>query len=106
MAQTSFRLDDEVDMAVESRLSYGDTKSEWLRHAVKLRLHVDPILDDLYDSYQHEERVEFVTAAVYEKVHEELEKAIDDGHPQRMESMLGPEWRDVLDRYDIEFDEE
>lgn len=68
MAITSFELPDEVNAEIESKLSYGDSKSEWLRHAVKMRLQVDPMLDELYESYQNEERIEFVEAAVREKI--------------------------------------
>lgn len=73
MARTSFQLDDEVNDAVESRLSYGDSKSEWYRHAVKMRLQVDPMLDELFESYQNEERIEFIEKAVQEKIEREKE---------------------------------
>jgi len=87
MAKPSFQLDDEVDRQVENRLSYGDTKSEWLRHAVKLRLQTDPVLDRLYESYQHEERMEFVERAVIDAVNQELEREPVDGHEDRMSRM-------------------
>jgi len=87
MAQTSFRLDDEVDAQVESRLSYGDSKSEWLRCAVRLRLQTDPVLDRLYESYQHEERMEFVERAVIDAVNRELERQPTGGHEDRMSRM-------------------
>jgi len=106
MARTTFTLEDEVDEMVESRLSYGDSKAAWLRHAVRLRLHCDPILDDLYEPYQHEERIEFVTAAVYETVREQIESAAEYGHPERMEAMLGPNWEETLKKYGVEIPEE
>ncbi|MCD2199074.1 hypothetical protein LPA44_04065 [Halobacterium sp. KA-4] len=87
MARPSFKLDDEIDRRVESRLSYGDSKSEWLRHAVKLRLQVDPVLDRLYEPSQHEERMEFVERAVIDAVNRELERAPKKGHEERMERM-------------------
>ncbi|WP_256402409.1 hypothetical protein [Halorubrum salinum] len=68
MGQTSLRLDDELEEQIESELSYGDSKSEWIRHAIKMRQHVDPILDEAYESYQREERLELVEAAVRKEV--------------------------------------
>ncbi|TKX79537.1 hypothetical protein EXE53_15340 [Halorubrum sp. SD626R] len=68
MGQTSLRLDDELEDQIESELSYGDSKSEWIRHAIKMRQHVDPILDEAYESYQREERLELVEAAVRKEV--------------------------------------
>jgi len=87
MAQTSFRLEDEVDARIESNLSYGDSKADWLRAAVRMRLQVDPVLDRLYDSYQHEERMEFVERAVIDAVNRELERKPVDGHDDRMSRM-------------------
>ena len=68
MGKTSLRLDDELEAQIESELSYGDSKSEWIRHAIKMRQHVDPILDEVYESYQREERLELVEAAVRKEV--------------------------------------
>ncbi|QKY16392.1 hypothetical protein [Halorubrum sp. CBA1229] len=68
MGQTSLRLDDELEAQIESELSYGDSKSEWIRHAIKMRQQVDPILDEAYESYQREERLELVEAAVRKEV--------------------------------------
>lgn len=70
MAKTSLSLPDEMNEEIENELSYGDNKSEWIRHAIKMRQHVDPILDEVYESYQREERLELVEAAVREKVDE------------------------------------
>ena len=68
MGRTSLRLDDELEAQIESELSYGDSKSEWIRHAIKMRQQVDPILDEVYESYQREERLELVEAAVRKEV--------------------------------------
>lgn len=68
MARTTLSLPDELDERIEMELSYGDSKSEWLRHAIKMRMQVDPILDDVYESYQREERLELVEAAVRKEV--------------------------------------
>lgn len=68
MARATINLDDELNEQIENQLSYGDSKSEWMRHAIQMRMHVDPILDELYESYQREERLELVEKAVREKV--------------------------------------
>lgn len=68
MAKATIYLDDELEQQVESELSYGDSKSEWIRHAIMLRRHIDPILDEVYESYQREERLELVEAAVRKEV--------------------------------------
>jgi metal-responsive CopG/Arc/MetJ family transcriptional regulator len=70
MARTTLSLPDEMDEEIENELSYGDSTSEWVRHAIKMRQHVDPILDEVYESYQREERLELVEAAVREKIDE------------------------------------
>lgn len=64
---------------VDSELSYGDSRSEWIRHAIKMRLQVDPILDEIYESYQNEERIELVEAAVKKEV-ERRKSEIDNGN--------------------------
>ncbi|MUW13914.1 hypothetical protein GJ633_04000 [Halorubrum sp. CBA1125] len=68
MGRTSLRLDDELEAQIESELSYGDSKSEWIRHAIKMRQHVDPILDEVLESYQRDQRLELVEAAVRKEV--------------------------------------
>lgn len=70
MARTSLELDDELNEQIESQLGYGDSKGEWMRYAIQMRMHVDPILDELYESYQNEERMQLVEKAVREKVDE------------------------------------
>lgn len=34
----SFRVDDELVEEIESQLEYGDSKSDWIREAIRLRL--------------------------------------------------------------------
>lgn len=68
MAKTSISMPDELEAQIESDLSYGDSKSEWIRHAIQMRQHVDPILDEMYESYQREERLHLVEAAVRKEV--------------------------------------
>jgi metal-responsive CopG/Arc/MetJ family transcriptional regulator len=79
MARTSISLPDELEREVESKLSYGDSKSEWIRHAIKLRMDVDPILDELYESYQREERRDLVVAAVRKEV-DRRKQEIENGN--------------------------
>lgn len=57
-------------------------------------------------SEKHAKRTEFVTAAVYDKVQEEIESDVDFGHPHRMEQMLGPDWEETLEKCGIEIPEE
>lgn len=45
MQVTTFRMSDELDQKVESQLDYGDSKSEYIREAVELRLHLENELD-------------------------------------------------------------
>lgn len=68
MATPTVSMPDELERQIESELSYGDSKSEWIRHAIKMRVQVDPILDEIYESYQRQERLELVEAAVKKEV--------------------------------------
>jgi len=70
-------MPDELEERIEMDLSYGDSKSEWIREAVRLRIAVDPILDDMYESHQREERHKLVVAALREKVDEIQEQNRD-----------------------------
>jgi predicted DNA-binding protein len=45
MQVTTFRMSDELDQKVESQLNYGDSKSEYIREAVELRLHLENEFD-------------------------------------------------------------
>ena len=38
-------MSDELDQKVESQLDYGDSKSEYIREAVELRLHLENEFD-------------------------------------------------------------
>jgi len=68
MAQTSFRLDDSLDAWVESRLISGQAKAVWYRYAVETMVQVDPIVDELYEPYQYDERQDLIEAAVKKEV--------------------------------------
>jgi hypothetical protein len=65
--------------AVESRLVSGQAKAVWYRYAVETIIQTDPILDELYDRYQYEERSEFVESAMKEKV-KRVKQEADKGH--------------------------
>lgn len=79
MGRTSLRLNDELEEQIESELSYGDSKSEWIRQAIKIRQHVDPILDEVYETYQREERLELVEAAVRKEV-DRRKREVENGN--------------------------
>lgn len=79
MARPTVSMPEELEDQIEMQLSYGDSKSEWIRHAIELRMHVDPILDEVYESYQQEERLELVEAAVRKEVDRRKQK-IDNGN--------------------------
>jgi metal-responsive CopG/Arc/MetJ family transcriptional regulator len=68
MAKPTVNMPDELERQIESELSYGDSKSEWIRHAIALRMDVDPILDEMYEPYQYDERQELIEAAVRKEV--------------------------------------
>lgn len=78
MAKASLDLSDELNEQIEVQLGYGDSKAEWIRHAIQMRMHVDPILDELYESHQREKRLQLVEKAVREKV-DEMKMEADRG---------------------------
>jgi len=42
----SFRVDDELVEEIESQLEYGDSKSDWIREAIRQRLEADDVDND------------------------------------------------------------
>jgi Arc/MetJ-type ribon-helix-helix transcriptional regulator len=58
MARTTIKMPDELDEEMEQMLSYGDSKSQWMRNAIRLRLAVDGELGAIDDEENYEERVE------------------------------------------------
>ncbi len=70
MAQTSFQLDDDLNNWVESRLTYGQSKSSWFRYAAQTTHELDEVLDELFEEHEYDKRREFVRQAVSEKVEE------------------------------------
>lgn len=78
MAQPSFQIDDQVEDWVESRLIEGQAKSVWYRYSVETIMAVDPILDDIFERYQYEERRELIEAAVKKEV-DRRKAEVDNG---------------------------
>jgi len=74
MDQYTFTAPDELMEKIAGRLSYGDSRSGWVRQAIKLRLEVDPLLDDRFGDHEPEVRREFVKEAVQEKLDREDEE--------------------------------
>ena len=79
MGRTSPHLDDKLERQIDPELFYGDSKSEWIRHVIKMRQHIDPILDEIYESYQREERLRLVEAAVRKEV-DRRKREIENGN--------------------------
>lgn len=71
MEPTGFKAPEELIDEVDSHLSYGDSRSGWIRAAIKLRLDVDPLLDDRFGDHEDEARRAFVREAVQEKLERE-----------------------------------
>lgn len=38
MARVSLKMDDEINRRIEKSLTYGDSKSEWIREAIREKL--------------------------------------------------------------------
>ncbi len=68
MAKPSFNIDDEVEEWVSSRLIAGQSKSVWYRYAVKSIMQCDPVIDEIFERYQYDERQEFIEEAVKREV--------------------------------------
>jgi len=82
MAKTGVNIDDDVLAAIDSGLSYGDSRSAWFQHAARMRLQVDPILDELFEPEDTQKRIHFVEMAVKkeaEKVKENPDYEGPDG---------------------------
>lgn len=62
---------DDVLSRVDDRLDYGDSRSDWIREAMKLRLAVDEALDGTDLSFGNDrERRAFVRQAVLDAARE------------------------------------
>jgi len=71
MVQPSFNMEQELLDELDSTLSYGDSRSGWVRDAIKLKLEVLEEIEELDTEMTDEERREFVVEAVREAVDEE-----------------------------------
>lgn len=60
---------------INEELEWGDSRSAWFREAAQIKLQIDPMLDELFEDYQTEERVEFVEAAVRKELDRRKESA-------------------------------
>jgi len=71
MARPTVRMKDDLLEQVDSRLTYGDSRSEYFREALKLKMAIDDELDELSTDMTDQERREFAIKAVREAVEEE-----------------------------------
>ncbi|QCD65578.1 hypothetical protein GBQ70_07980 [Halomicrobium sp. ZPS1] len=71
MVQPSFNMEQELLDELDSTLSYGDSRSGWVRDAIKMKLEVLEEIDELDEEMTDEERREFVVEAVRQAVDEE-----------------------------------
>jgi metal-responsive CopG/Arc/MetJ family transcriptional regulator len=70
MARPSFSMDDELLEKLDSQLTYGDTRSEFVRNSIKLRLEVHEILDEGEIEVSPEEERELVVDALRKELEE------------------------------------
>jgi len=68
MVQPSFSMEQELLDELDSTLSYGDSRSGWVRDAIKMKLAVLEEVDEIDEDMTDEERREFVVEAVREAV--------------------------------------
>ena len=71
MAQPSFNMDQDLLDRLDSTLEYGDSRSGWVRDAIRMKLAVLEEIDELDEEMTDEERREFVVEAVREAVDNE-----------------------------------
>ncbi|ACV47093.1 MULTISPECIES: hypothetical protein [Halomicrobium] len=64
-------MEQELLDELDSTLSYGDSRSGWVRDAIKMKLEVLEEIDELDEEMTDEERREFVVEAVRQAVDEE-----------------------------------
>lgn len=70
MVQPSFSMEQELLDELDSNLNYGDSRSGWVRDAIKMKLAVLEEVDGIDEDMTDEERREFVVEAVREAVDE------------------------------------
>jgi len=61
MPQPSFHMSEDLIEKMDSRLQYGDSRSEFVRDAIELHL---AVLDEIDDDLTAEEQREFVVEAI------------------------------------------
>jgi len=70
MERPSFSMEDELLEKINKRLTYGDNRSEWMRDAIRLKLAIVEITEELDENMTNEERRELVVKALQEFVDE------------------------------------
>jgi metal-responsive CopG/Arc/MetJ family transcriptional regulator len=71
MVQPTFNMEQELLDEIDNRLSYGDSRSAWVRDAIRMKLEVEQELEEEGIEMTNEERREFVVEAVRAAVEEE-----------------------------------
>jgi len=71
MVQPSFSMEQELLDQLDSTLSYGDSRSGWVRDAIKMKLAVLEEVEEIDEDMTDEERREFVIEAVREAVEDQ-----------------------------------
>jgi len=64
-------MDQDLLDELDSTLEYGDSRSGWVRDAIRMKLAVLEEIDELDEKMTDEERRQFVVEAVREAVDEE-----------------------------------
>lgn len=73
MKATGVSVEEWVLPAIDERLSYGDSRSQWFNGAAKMRLELDPILDEAGVEEDVETRIAWLQEAAREKAEREQE---------------------------------
>ena len=71
MARPSFSMDDELLDDLDSRLTYGDTRSEYVRNAIRLRIAISDVFDEEGLNLSPDEEREYVVEAVEAQLDQE-----------------------------------
>lgn len=75
MAQPSFHISDELLERLDSQLEYGDSRSAFIRDAIKMKLWALENIDKNWGEMDTEERREFIRRAIVR----EMERVESDG---------------------------
>jgi hypothetical protein len=79
MGQTSFEADDDLLRELENTLEYRETKKDVYTHAVRVYIQTAPMLDELFEREDRENRMKFIEAAVRKEVDRVRENPNYDG---------------------------